>query len=65
MNTVTADQAQVNKGFLDSMSLIDADGCSGAAEDNDQESRYAYLASDEQLNADETDFSDPAALLTR
>ena len=28
-NTVTSDQAQVNKGFLDSMSLIDADGAGG------------------------------------
>ena len=63
LNTVTSDQAQVNKGFLDSMSLIDANGAGGAK--GDQESRYAFLASDDQLNADDTDFSDPAALLAR
>lgn len=45
------------------MSLIDADGAGGA--EGDSYSRYAFLASDDQLNADDTDFSDPAALLNR
>ena len=58
INTKTGDEAHVNKGFLDSLSPPEA-------EDDDCESGFAYLASSESLNADETDFSDPAALLRR
>ena len=45
------------------MSLIDVNGAGGV--EGDQDSRYAFLASDDQFNADDTDFSDPAALLAR
>ena len=41
LNTTTQDQAQVNKGFLDSMSLFDADA---GADDDDDQQRYAFLA---------------------
>lgn len=63
VNTSTGDLAQVNKGFLDSMSLLDPDSVNGG--EDAEESKFAFLASDDQLNADGTDFSDPAALLRR
>ena len=61
MNTETEDQAIVNKGFLDSMFL---DGAVDQDEDSDQ-AKYAFLASNDQLNVEGIDFSDPAALLRR
>ena len=61
INTVTNDLAHVNKGFLDSM-FFDQ---SVQEEPEDEQSRYAFLASDDHLNADAIDFSDPSAILRR
>lgn len=61
LNTATEDQVHVNKGFLDSMFLDQGT----SAEGQNEESKYAYLASADNLGAEETDFSDPASLLRR
>lgn len=62
VNTVTKDQVVVNKGFLDSMFF---DNSASQQDDSDGQQKYAHLASDESLNADGIDFSDPVALLRR
>ena len=60
-NTTTGDQAQVNKGFMDSM-FFDQ---SVQNEEEDDQERYAFLAQNEDLDAAQVDFSDQAALLRR
>lgn len=41
------------------------DSSASQQDDSDDQSKYAFLASDESLNADGIDFSDPVALLRR
>jgi len=61
INTVTLDQIHVNKGFLDSMFFE----YNIASDDSEEESKYAFLASQNSLGAEMTDFSDPASLMRR
>ena len=63
LNSKTGDQAQVNKGFLD-MVFLDDDGNSES--ENNGEAKYAFLAEDNRaLEADTTDFTDPASIMRR
>ena len=62
LNTATGDQAHVMKGFLDQMVFDETKETVSWEHEDD---KYAFLASDDQFNADGVDFSDPAALLRR
>ena len=64
-NTATGDQISVPKGFLDSMFFDQTSVLSKCNNEDDNQEKYAFLASDESLDADSTDFSDPAAILRR
>ena len=58
LNSKTGDQAHVNKGFLDSMFLAEI-------ADNEEESKFEFLAESEELDAAQTDFTDQASILRR
>jgi hypothetical protein len=52
------DVIQINKGWL--WQMFDSEQCEDADDNN-----YEFLASNEQFNAIETDFNDPASLRRR
>lgn len=59
LKIASSDLVQINKGWL--FQMFDSETC----QEEDQEAKFEYLAQNEQFNAIETDFSDPASLRRR